>query len=406
MSAPRPANEAERLHALRRYQILDTPSEVAFDRLTALAARLLDVPIAQVTLVDEHRQWFKASHGAPRGETPRKLSFCAHAILQDDVLSVSDATNDPRFSNNALVTGDPKIRAYAGAQIKSADGFNLGTVCAIDTVPREFTPEQREILHELAAIAADEMELRLAIEERTHIAHELHESLEKLRKTEAQRDDLTNMIIHDLRSPLTTVKGYVDALAMTAGDKLNADEAKCVTEAQRGANDLREMISTLLDVSRFESGEMPLKIDNHDAAKILQDAARRFEPVLKDRTFHCEAPNDLTLNCDADVIRRVLENLIGNAVKFTKSDGTIRVSVEPNCANVKISVADNGHGVPQDQYQRIFEKFGQVNGATHHRHSTGLGLAFCRLAVEAHGGTITVESEPGHGSTFSFLLPR
>src|SRR5881397_2583448 len=109
--------------------------------------------------------------------------------------------------------------------------------------------------------------------------------------------------------------------------------------------------------------------------------------------------------CDADVIRRVLENLISNAVKFAKSDGTIRLKVQGNAADVTISVSDDGQGIPPDQHEHIFEKFGQTESGVQHRHSTGLGLTFCRLAVEAHEGKIGVQSELGKGSTFWFTLP-
>ena len=228
----------------------------------------------------------------------------------------------------------------------------------------------------------------------------------KLTSTLEQRDDLTHMIVHDLRSPLTIVTGYADALEQMASDKLNPTEARCVAEVKRGADDMRDMITTLLDVGRLEAGEMPLRLQVHDVAQIVRKAASRFSPVLENRTLHCDVPPyPVLVVCDADVVRRVLENLISNAVKFTKSDGTIRLSVHGNAADVTISVSDDGEGIPPDQHKHIFEKFGQTDSGVQHAHSTGLGLAFCRLAVEAHEGKIGVQSEPGQGSTFSFTLP-
>jgi diguanylate cyclase (GGDEF)-like protein/PAS domain S-box-containing protein len=159
--APIPDDEKDRLQALGRYEILDSEPEAAFDRLTALAARLLDVPIALVSLVDEHRQWFKSRVGLDVGETPRNLAFCAHAILEDRPLVVADATRDMRFTDNALVTGEPLIRAYAGVPLKAPGGHRLGTLCAIDRRPRTFSTEQIQILRELSAIAVDALELRL-----------------------------------------------------------------------------------------------------------------------------------------------------------------------------------------------------------------------------------------------------
>jgi signal transduction histidine kinase len=234
------------------------------------------------------------------------------------------------------------------------------------------------------------------------------ERIEKagLRSTLEQRDDLTHMIVHDLRSPLTVVAGYVDALAQMAANKLNSNEARCVAEAQRGAKDMRDMITTLLDVGRLEAGQMPLRLQMHDVAEIGRNAATKFSPVLNHRRMECDLPPDpVRMFCDGDVIRRVLENLISNAIKFTKSDGCILVTVEANETYVTISVTDDGEGIPPNQHKRIFEKFGQTDSGSQRQNSTGIGLAFCRLAVEAHEGKIGVQSELGKGSTFHFSLP-
>jgi signal transduction histidine kinase len=228
----------------------------------------------------------------------------------------------------------------------------------------------------------------------------------RLRSTLAKRDDLTHMIVHDLRSPLTIVTGYIDALKRVAAAKFTPTEAKYIAQAQRGADNMRDMITTLLDVSRLEAGQMPLRLEAHDLGKVLGDAANRFSPVLGNRLLHWEAPSEpVVVSCDADVIRRVLENLISNALKFTKSDGAIYLDVEPDESEVKISVRDDGPGIAPDQHAHIFEKFGQTDSGAQQRHSTGLGLAFCRLAVEAHQGKIGVQSEIGKGSRFWFTLP-
>jgi PAS domain S-box-containing protein len=155
-----PSEEA-RLAALSRYEILDTPAEEAFDRITQLASTIFNVPIVLITLVDKHRQWFKSCFGLGTRETDRSLSFCAHAIQADGVMVVPDAKQDTRFALNALVTGEPGIRFYAGAPLKTPDGFNLGTLCLIDREPRlALTQQQREMLGSLAALVVDELELR------------------------------------------------------------------------------------------------------------------------------------------------------------------------------------------------------------------------------------------------------
>ena len=151
--APIPADEDERLSALRALLLLDTPPEERFDRLARFVAEQLDVPIALLTLVDGQRQWFKARVGLDATETPRDISFCGHAIMKNDLFIVEDASRDPRFSDNPLVTGEPHIRFYAGAPLSAPGGHRIGTLCVIDTVPRTLGPVELSILDALRRLA-------------------------------------------------------------------------------------------------------------------------------------------------------------------------------------------------------------------------------------------------------------
>ncbi len=162
-TAPLPANEVERLEALRRYNILDTPPEAAFDRITSLAARLFNVPIALVSLVDESRGWFKSSYGFDIREVQRDTTICSFALLSNEVLVIPDTRQDNRLVCNPFVQNEPGLRFYAGAPLLTQDGFNLGTLCLLDTQPRDtLTDEQKAVLADLAAMVMDELELRLA----------------------------------------------------------------------------------------------------------------------------------------------------------------------------------------------------------------------------------------------------
>lgn len=160
-SAVIPAWEGERLQALEALRLLDTPPEGAFNEIAAIAADVCAAPIALVSLVDRERQWFKACIGLTVSETHRNIAFCAHAILNQEVFIVEDATKDPRFADSPLVLGPPGIRSYAGAPISAPDGHRVGTVCVIHTEVTRLTERQIEHLTYLARMVSNAMEMRL-----------------------------------------------------------------------------------------------------------------------------------------------------------------------------------------------------------------------------------------------------
>jgi len=183
-------NEKARLQALRRYKILDTDPENAFDDLTILASHICQTPVALISLIDSDRQWFKSKHGISVSETPREVSFCAVAIQQTDLFVVPDASKDPRFSSNPFVVSDPKIRFYAGAPFTSSDGHPLGTLCVVDVVPRALTPNQEAALLSLSRqvqaqfeLRRNLIELRTALDERDHAEAERDHTIIELQRS-------------------------------------------------------------------------------------------------------------------------------------------------------------------------------------------------------------------------------
>lgn len=167
---PIPSDEPERLELLKRYEIVDTPSEQAFDDLTLLAAHICGTPIALVSLIDRDRQWFKSRVGLEIQETPRDVAFCAHAIAARETMIVPDTLEDDRFARNPLVVGDPMIRFYAGAPLQAEGGKCLGTLCVIDRVPREFAETQRTALEALSRQVMAQLELRRQLAEVKRLA--------------------------------------------------------------------------------------------------------------------------------------------------------------------------------------------------------------------------------------------
>jgi GAF domain-containing protein len=161
-AAPLPHNEEDRLQELRLHRLLDTEAEAGFDSITALARRLLEVPIAAISLVDANRQWFKSRSGLDVESTPRDVAFCAHAILGSDLLVIPDAHEDSRFCNNPLVLGEPFVRFYAGAPIRMQGGLNLGTICIIDRRPRQLDAAQLDSLRLLQTLTQNLIDMRRA----------------------------------------------------------------------------------------------------------------------------------------------------------------------------------------------------------------------------------------------------
>ena len=173
-----PANESERLEALRRFDVLDTPRDGAFDRITRLASEMLEMPISIVSLVDHDRIWFKSTHGLDGvDEIDRAPGLCASAILAEETWVIKDAKLDPRTLANPLVAGDFGLRFYAGSPLRTRDGYNLGTLCVIDKQPRELTEKQARVLDDLAALVVDELELRLAARRQARRATELNDDV-------------------------------------------------------------------------------------------------------------------------------------------------------------------------------------------------------------------------------------
>jgi PAS domain S-box-containing protein len=221
----------------------------------------------------------------------------------------------------------------------------------------------------------------------------------------AMREDLTNTMVHDLRNPATVVLG---ALELLDAEKLTATQHEIASVAQQGGQRLLNLINAILDVNRLESGQMPLEREPIRLDIIVAEIVEMEQVLTRDKNLALEnnVCSDLPLvSVDVELLRRVLQNLIGNAIKFTPAGGRIAIEAQVDTANarqVMVSVKDDGPGVAPDLQARLFQKF--VSGRVRGRGS-GLGLAFCRLVVEAHGGRIWVESAPGSGATFHFTLP-
>lgn len=228
-------------------------------------------------------------------------------------------------------------------------------------------------------------------------------------RAEALKNDLVHMIVHDLKNPLTAIQGGT-AILRTMTDQTNSKIPQTLDLIHRNCRRMMDMIMNLLDIERLEEGKLELHRTEVGLAPLLRGVVEIQSFAGGERKLSCEMDHpleDARISADADLIERVLTNLVGNAIKHTRPSGTIRLRArERRGGGLCIEVIDDGEGIPKDHHEKIFEKFGQAKMRSEGmKTDTGLGLTFCRLAVEAHGGHVRVESEPGHGATFRIELP-
>jgi signal transduction histidine kinase len=237
---------------------------------------------------------------------------------------------------------------------------------------------------------------------------EVTSQFRKLQELEAARDTLTHMIVHDLRSPLTGLQCYLDLLRIGVAAGSNHEVLEYARGAHAVAGQLKEMISQVLDVSRLESGDMPLSPEETDLVEFVPQAVASLGPPPNGIDIVYEtAEQPVVVACDREVMARVVANLVGNAFKFAPPKGEVRIGLEGSDGVVRVTVTDNGPGVEPEHRKVIFEKFGQAPlGIAGKARSSGLGLTFCKLAVEAHGGKIGVDRGNGGGARFWIELPR
>jgi signal transduction histidine kinase len=398
-TAPRPGNEESRLQKLRSYDILDTPPEEPFERITRIVAETMGAPIAAVSLIDRDRMWMKSRRGLDIAEMPRDLAFCAHAILSDQVFVVEDATRDLRFSANPLVTGDPALRFYAGAPLRTPDGFNLGTLCVIDRRPRTLAPNHRQLLEDLARLTVDEMELRIALQTA------MKEAAEQT-KLMMVKDEFVSVVTHELRTPLTSIRGALGMLNAGVLGALPEKATQAVTIAHRNAIILSQLVDDILDMQKLQAGQLAFSFEPVETGPVLTETCEDLRGFATDRQVAIDTAIEASavITCDPRRLRQALGNLLSNAIKFSPAGATVRARLSRTRDTVRYTISDSGSGIPDDFRPHIFQKFSQAQGASRPK-GTGLGLAITKAIVDALDGTIDFESAPKKGTTFHVDLP-
>lgn len=392
MAAARiPENEVQRLAALREYQLLDTLPEKDFDEIVALASAICETPISLITLVDDNRQWFKSRLGLEEPQTDRDSAFCAHAIHDENVMVVPDATKDERFFDNPLVIGHPDIRFYAGMPLINPQGFKLGTLCVIDRKPKHLTEGQLFSLKVLSKQVTKQMELRKKMKD-----------LEKLNDTNHK---LLSIISHDLKSPFATLYGLLE---LVENYDLPVDKFKSlIPDVRKNFEAANSLLSNLLEwaTSQFSQSEINKKSFSIASAAdhTIHNNSAVFEQK-KNAVVNLISPQ-LIVSADEDMIKAVFRNLLMNANKFT-IEGSIVLTATQRDNTVEVSVKDTGVGIEAMRLTSMFtwSERKSTNGTSGEKGS-GFGLQVCKEFVERNGGKMWVESTVDVGSSFYFSLP-
>ncbi|HEU4496660.1 MAG TPA: GAF domain-containing sensor histidine kinase [Flavobacterium sp.] len=394
-----PQNEKERLDAILAYQILDTAPEKDFDDIVKLASQICQTPISTITLVDKDRQWFKSKIGLDASETPREHSFCAHSINNpEETFIISNALEDERFYDNPLVTGNPDIRCYVGVPLVDPYGNALGSLCVIDTKPRNLDSLQLLSLEKLASQVIKLLELR-----KKNL--ELIENHNAIISKYKDLEQFASVVSHDIKSPLNNIMMLAKMLQETSHDRLDEEGIQMLDYIYKSSEELRKLVDAILAYYKHDSENLDLKekIRFNDFVQYMidiLDTKKEFEFILPEKN-HKLYSNKMALG-------QILYNLISNSIKYNdKEKGIIKIGFDDGIDYDIISVKDNGCGIAKENFDKIFgifETLGKLD--RYNAKGTGIGLSTVQKMIQKLNGKIELQSEVGAGTEFKIFLKK
>ena len=382
--------ETKRVETLRKYDILDTPPDGTYDRIVKLVAKLLNVPIAIVSLVDTDRIWFKSAFGLNVQQIPKEEGLCASAIFSKDFYMVENALKDPRTLRNSLVTSEFGLKFYAAVPLTTSDGYNLGTLCVLDKKPRTLDDTEKQILEDLAYVVIEQLELRLmarmAINSQNKMAH---------------------MITHDIRGAVCYIPSLVDMIKEQKG---NPDEIEQVADMIKYAADKSmQAVDSFLTYAKNSSKDIIYRFEPLDFS-VLANRVISTNMILalkKQQKIESSVEANILVNGDKTKLSELIDNFLSNAIKYSPKGRNITVVLKKKGEKVILEVKDEGQGMTIEDVNNAFKRFGKLSAVpTGNEASTGLGLWITKEIAESHGGTVKVKSKgKNRGTTFTIELP-
>lgn len=404
-----------RLKAVRRYEILGTPPEAAFDRVTRLASDIFDTPVALLNIATGRRSlWCKSAAGWDCAGTHIQTPPCEYVMNQHDLTVVEDITTDDRFASCSLAANAPNVRFYAGAPLHTPDGVCIGTLCVLAPNPRSFAETDADRLHLLADLALDLLEKRVH-SGTTHSSsakghtdcpssgYSLKEQAHKF--TTLKESVLTNMS-HEVRTPLTAMIGFAEILT----EELDGPMAEQAAVIYRCGKRLHRTLDSMMQLSKLEGGVYTLNSRYIDLCKVVHNAVESLNESARAQGVHVaiEIPSaPVCAYADSEAVARVVTNILDNAIKFTPDNGRVWVRVHTKgFSGACIEVEDTGVGISESAISTVFSAFKQESeGISRMYEGIGLGLTIVRGLVEMMKGVVRIESEKGIGTDVAVHLP-
>ncbi|TFF34643.1 GAF domain-containing sensor histidine kinase [Mucilaginibacter psychrotolerans] len=378
--------------------MLDTLPESDFEELTLLASEICQTPIALISLLDDKRQWFKSIVGFDAKETPKEQAFCAHAIMGNEVMVVPDARKDARFASNPLVTDSPNVVFYAGVPLINAEGYALGSLCVIDTEPKELSAQQLGALKTLGKQVLAQFELRRKLAN-------LQRANDALLETNAFIQKFATTAAHDIKNPLSSMLLTSQAMHMRlvrSGD----DKSRGLAEINiASTKKLLKMVDEMLEYSSAPA----LLLTNQkciDLNTLLRNVIGLINLPAKLQINLPAAKAAIT--CSAVALEQIFINLLTNAIRYNdKAEGIISIKFLDEGNHYHFKVIDNGMGIAEKNLERIFQNEVTLNVVDKfNKKGTGVGLYTVKALVEKLEGVISVKSKVGSGTTFEFTIRK
>ncbi len=395
ITAPNYVNEEERLKTLRSYKILDTPNEVQYDSLTQIAAEICETPISFINFVDKDRVWSKSNYGLEVTEAPRADTFCTHVIdFKNGAFVIPDANKDNRFKNNPFVLNFPNIVFYASYPITNKKGIAIGNLCVVDTIPRELTKTQLNLIKVLANQAMNLLE-----------CHKNRRIKKELEEKNIELEKFAYVAAHDLKSPLNNIYSLSCILADMYTDKLGKEGVTIVNHIISSSNNLKKLINDVLDYSKDAS---ILKNSCSDI-NILNLQNELIDLFCCDKSISLKIESDLkNIKTNYTALNQILQNLVDNAIKYNdKETIKINIGISEDKEKYHFYVKDNGPGISSNKQEKIFTIFETATCKDKFGNSGhGIGLATVKKLIEQMDGTITIQSTKNSGSTFIFNISK